>query len=468
MNSPIPYYLTSVDWPRLIQDYPPPPHYAETSGALSDEAMRQLQEQRLRARIADAARLPFYAERWRAAGVDAADVRGLEDLPHLPTFDSDELRSSQEARPPYGAHQPSPAEWDDVLPLKLQTSGGTTGAPRLTLFDPVALEVQGIQTARGLYAQGARPGDLIQIPFTASLANAGWSAYNAVHHWLGGVPVTTGSGNVTSSEKQLEYARTLGTAGWYANADYLGRLTAVAQDIGFDLHALRTKFLFSFLGADDGTVRRALSDAWNAPVYDNYGSHEVGLIAWECQAGTRHINEDTVIVEILDEDGRPVPDGTYGHAVLTSLHRKIPVYLRYDIRDRLAVLPRARCACGVLSKRLLPMQGRVDQMIKLRGTNIYPSSCHRTVSADPRTNGEYLCVVSHSGAGLARRLEMCVRIERRSTQVDADALRTDMLRRLASDLGAKVDVEIVDPGALRPHTGEGEKIRRVLDLRKAG
>src|SRR5690606_11356135 len=107
-----------------------------------------------------------------------------------------------------------------------------------------------------------------------------------------------------------------------------------------------------------------------------------------CQSNTRHINEDTVLIEIVDEKGAPVPHGVYGSAVVTSLHRSVPVFLRYDIRDRLAVLPRVRCACGITSLRLSAMQGRMDQMIEVRGPNVYPSSCQDAIRRDSRTNGE--------------------------------------------------------------------------------
>src|SRR5687768_10286042 len=83
-----------------------------------------------------------------------------------------------------------------------QTRGGSTGLPRVTLFDPLAIEVQAIQTARGLYAQGARPGDVIQITYTLALPNAGWCAHDAIHRWLGATPLATGSGVVTPSQRQ--------------------------------------------------------------------------------------------------------------------------------------------------------------------------------------------------------------------------------------------------------------------------
>jgi phenylacetate-CoA ligase len=460
-------YLKSVDWDRLIESYPPPPRYQETVALMSNDTMRALQNDRFMQRVSEAWQVPFYRHRWAAAGLSPADIRSLDDAGKLPSFTTDDLRDAAVEQPPFGSHHAFGRHPLPDIPLKMHTSGGTTGMPRMTAFDPIAFEVQGIQTARQLYAQGARPGDVIQITYTLSLANAGWCAYNAAHHWLGCLPLTTGAGNVTSSERQLEYARAVGTNGWYSNSDYLGRLVRVAEDTKFDLHQLPTKYLSTFLGHDpDGRLRADLERAWNARVFDNYGSHEVGLVAWECMSGNRHINEDTVLVQICDEEGAPVEDGQYGAAVVTSLHRSVPHFIRYNIRDRLAVYPRTRCACGVTSRILAPMQGRIDQMVKLRGTNVYPSACKDAVCRDVRTNGEYLCVVHYVGEGLGRRLEMTVRVERRNTSVDGAELQQALEKDIHKDLGVRVAVEIVDPGELLPFTGQGEKIRRVLDLRK--
>ena len=460
-------YFHSLNWDELIADYPPPPLYQQTIARMSDGEIRKLQNDRFLLRAHEAWSVPFYRDRWQQAGLQPGDIRSLDDISKLPAFTTADLKEAAEKRPPFGSHHAFGREQMPAVPLKLHTSGGTTGMPRMTLFDPLALEVQGIQTARQLYAQGARQGDVLQITYTLSLANAGWCGFAAAQHWLGCLPLTTGAGNVTSSERQLEYAFAVGTNGWYSGADYLGRLARVAEERGFDLHALPTKFLSTFIGHDpEGHMRKALSAAWNAPVYDNYGSHEVGLVAWECEAGTRHINEDTVLVQICDENGAEVEDGQFGTAVVTSLHRSVPHFIRYNIRDRLAVYPRMKCACGVASKRLSAMQGRIDQMIKLRGTNVYPTSCADAVRKDPRTNGEYLCVVEYVGDGLGRRLEMTVRVERRSIDVDKDELKTTLERELHKDLGVRVNVEITDPRSLHPFTGEGEKIKRVLDLRK--
>lgn len=468
MTDEIPYYHRSLDWERLMADYPPPPHFHRTTGLLSEQETFAMQNKRFMERMAEAWQIPFYRQRWSAVGLEPGDIRSLEDIERIPSFNSDDLKKAIEEAPPFGNHHPFGRGDLGKMPIKIQTSGGTTGMPRVTLFDPLSMEIQGIQTARGFYAQGARPGDLIQIPLTTSLANAGWTAYTAAFNWLGCVPVTTGSGKVTPSERQLEYAAAWGVNGWYVIGDYLGRLTQVAAAMGFDLHQLPTKYIFTFLGPDaDGALRKALEEAWGAPVYDNYGSHEIGLVAFECASKTRHINEDTAYLEICDEvDGHVLPDGQTGSVVATSLYRGIPPFIRYNLRDRMARNPHSVCSCGLCTRSLSAMMGRADEMVKLRGTNIYPLACQGAVKKDARTTGEYICVVSYIGESIGRQEEMTVRVERRSTDVDSTALAEDLRKALYADLGARVEVEIVDPGALEAVCGQGEKPRRLLDLRR--
>ncbi|MGE0217203.1 phenylacetate--CoA ligase family protein [Mycolicibacterium sp.] len=472
MGGEVPYYWKALDWDALMADYPPPPLFERAAAVRTDEEWRELQETRVLARIRDAWSVPFYRKRWTAAGLDENSIRSLEDLRYIPTFSSDDLKAAIEARPPFGEHHPFDRNsMADHLPLKLQTSGGTTGLPRTTAFDSIAWEVQGIQAARGLWAMGARPGDVIQIPFTTSLANAAWCYYVGVHHWLGGVPVTTGSGVVTPSERQLELASAYGTNGWMGHGEYLGRLVEVAGAMNFDLHSLPTKYIQALLGNDGaGELRRALEEAWGAPVYDTYGTHEIGLIAFECRMQDgRHVSEDTAYLETVDIDDstRELPPGQVGDLVATSLHRGVPPLIRFNTQDALAILPRARCECGLRTTRLSGMQGRSDEMVKLRGQSVFPMACQDSVRADSRTNGQFLCVLTSDGTGVSKKTEMTVRVERRGTDIDSDALQHDLERALKTALNVRVGVEIVDAGTLTEFTrlgGEG-KVRRLLDLR---
>lgn len=465
----IPYYWSSVDWNQFMQDYPPPPHFDAAMASRSDEELRTLQEGRFLQRIADAWEVPFYNERWRAAGLEPGDIKGLDDLEKIPTFTSEDIKKATLSKPPFGDHQ-NFALRDMATPLKIQSSGGTSGLPRPTLFDPVAWEVQAIQYARAFVAQGGRVGDVLQITLTNSLANTAWCASTAALNWSGLVPLTTGSGAVTSSVRQLELAKEWGTSGWVAFGEYLKILaeTAAAHDI--DLRKdLSTRFIHTYLGVDtDGHLRRLLQEAWGVPVYDNYGTHEVGLIGYECceQSGL-HVNDDTAVLQIVDRDtSQPLDDGEEGNIVVTSLHRSVPPIIRYDLKDLMRRESRSLCACGARTTKLSGFLGRSDEMVKLRATSVYPRAAQDTIQGDDRSTGEFVCVVDSVGSGISARERMTVRIEAKRA-VDENALHSDMAARLKVLFGVAVDVEIVPSGSLAPITGLGGegKVKRLLDLR---
>lgn len=465
------YYWQSLDWEALTKAYPPPGLFETTTGRMSADEMRALQNERFLERLADAWKLPFYRDRWAAAGLEPGDIGSLDDIEKIPPFTSDDLKDAIDRAPPFGDHQPSSPEFFADTHVRILTSGGTTGLPRVTLFDAMALEVQAIQSARSFWVQGLRPSDVLQITYTNSLANAGWCTFNGAFHWVGATPMTSGSGVVTSSERQLAYAKAWGTTAWFTRAEYLARLAEVANDTGFDLHQLKTRQIHSHIGPDaDGSRRRALEEAWNAPVYDNYGTHEIGEISFECREKSgMHLSEDTVFIEIADiATGDILPFGQTGNLIATSLYRSVPPIIRFNMRDLLSLHPREECGCGLCTQKLSNFRGRSDEMVKLRGTNVYPLACMEAIARDPRTNGEYICVVSNVGKGLSKREQFVVRVERRSPGVEAEAIRTDLEAALHRDLGVRVDVEIADPGTLAALTGLGtqNKAKRLLDLRK--
>ncbi|MFD4249162.1 phenylacetate--CoA ligase family protein [Amycolatopsis thermoflava] len=464
----IPYYWSSVDWPRFVEDYPPPPAFTGAMASLSDEGLRELQDQRFRERVREAWNVPFYNDRWRAAGLEPGDIRGLDDIAKIPTFTSEDLKQSIEDDPPFGSHQNFALKAMSA-PLKIQSSGGTSGLPRPTLFDPVAWEAQAIQFARAFHAQGGQVGDILQITLTNSLANTAWCSSTAAMNWCGMVPLTTGSGVVTPSKRQLELAREWGTAGWVAFGEYLKILAETAAQENIDLHAdLRTRFVHTYLGVDvEGHLRKLLSDAWGCEVYDNYGTHEVGLVGFECQAHDGlHVNDDTAVLEIADrETGAIVGVGEPGNLVVTSLHRSVPPIIRYDLKDLMRVSARQACGCGLRTTKLSGFLGRSDEMVKLRATSVYPRSAQDIVQGDARTTGEFLCIVETVGEGLASRERMRVQIETRGGH--ESEIQADMAKKLHTAFGVAVDVEIVPPGSLASLTGLGGegKVKRLLDLR---
>lgn len=472
LHSELPVYRNAIDWPAFAREFALPDAFEQTVYRWPPERIRELQNARFVKTMEAGWRNPFYRRRWQAAGLGPGDVRGIDDIARLPPYTSDDVKESVERTPPYGDFHGLDPELARSTPLKLHTSGGTTGLPRPTLFDPLAWELQGLGGARGLYIQGARPGDVMQIPMTCSLANAPWLAYKACHDYLGVMPLTTGSGVVTSSRRQLEIAFGFGTNLWQSFPEYLVRLAhACREELGRDVRELKTKFIRTYLGPDlDGGLRREIESLWGCPVYDGYGTNEVGLAGFECQERSgMHFMEDLVYIEVVDvESGKPIGQGERGNLVVTALSRTLPPVIRYNLRDLGRILSGERCACGSHFRRMDHFLGRSDAMVKLRGVNVYPMACLRAIKSDARTTGEWVCVVDRVDAGGVPRDEMEIHVEVRRDAPTREGLLELLERRLKDDLGVGVRVHLADEGSLEElaNTGGREgKARRLVDRR---
>lgn len=466
---PIAHY--AIDWEKLFEEYPLPDVYERTVYRWSQSRIRELQNRRFLEIMTVGWGNPFYRRMWGAAGIEAGDIKSLDDIVKLPTISSEDIKADQLAHPPFGEIHGDVERLLGHQPMKLQTSGGTTGTPRATLYGSVEWEMNGLGGARALYILGARPGDVLQLPATNSLANLGWSLYKAAHDYLGIMPLTTGSGVVTSSRRQIEYAFAWGTNLWATFPEYLVQLAKVArEELGRDVRELHTKFITTFLGPDvDNAFRRELEALWGCDVYDGYGTHEMGGGASECRAKAGlHFAEDAMYFEIVDaETARPVPEGAIGNLVVTIFFRHLPPLIRYNLRDLSRIVSSQPCTCGSCFRRMDKFLGRSDDMVKLRGVNLYPMACLPAVKSDPRTTGEWFCVVDRAIKDGVPRDEMVVKVEVRHKAPDRDGLAEVLEKRLHDDLGVKVDVELVDEGALAEiaNLGREGKPKRLLDRR---
>jgi phenylacetate-CoA ligase len=471
LQSQLPLYQQQLNWQELWAAYPVPDVFARTVFVASRDEIRALQNRRFLETVTRGWANPFYRERWSDAGLQPGDIRGLDDIAELPTYNSDDVKADQQNFGPYGRLHDIHAGDLARTPTKVHTSGGTTGKPRAIMFSPQEWEVQAISSARCLYLQGGRPGDVMQIPVTCSLANLGWGIYKACHDYLGILPLTTGAGTVTSSLRQLQLAFEYGTNIWISFPEYLTVLAKVCRDeLKRDIRELNTKFISTFLGPDtEGLLRAQLETLYGCPVYDQYGANEIGGGASECTAKSGlHVMEDMMYLEIVDtETGQPVADGEVGNIVATVFFRNMPPVIRYNLRDLNRVVSTARCACGGCFKRMDHFLGRSDDMVKIRGVNIYPMACLSAVKSDPRTTGEWICVTQRSAADGVIRDDFTVRVEVRSSARGVEGLEEHLGQRLKNDLGIKVRVELVAEGSLAPLTGVGRegKAKRLLDLR---
>ena len=474
MKSQLPVYHYALDWDQFYQRYPLPDIFVDTVYKWSSERIRALQNERFLEVMQVGWGNPFYQRLWNKAGIAPGDIKSLDDITKLPIYTSEDVKDDQQAHPPFGVLTGF-ADLTSQLshtPTKLVTSGGTTAKPRITLHGIAEWEWNSLGAARGLYVQGVRPGDVMQIPATCSLANLGWAMAKACQEYLGVLPLTTGSGIVTPSRRQIEIAFDVGTNCWCSFPEYLLRLAEASKaEFGRDIRELKTKMISTFLGPDtEGTLRAQLEDLWGCPVFDNYGTNELGEGAFECQHRSGlHFMEDAMYLEILDtETNEPVAPGKVGNLVATVFHRQLMPSIRYNLRDLGRVVSVERCECGSHFRRMDHFLGRSDTMVKLRGVNVYPMACLPAVRSDPRTTGEWLCEAHTVETGGAPRDEMIVHIEVRSDAGSVAGLQEKLVSRLKSDLGVSVEVKLVDQGQLDTVANLGEgKAKRLLDRRAA-
>lgn len=471
-QSKLPLYCKSIDWDAFFAENPPPDvWYEHVFLKWSKDQIRAHQERRFLEIMKLGWKNRFYQRLWGDAGIEPGDIRGLDDLEKLPIFTSEDVKKSIEDHPPFGeVCGINPLEYLKSAPLKMQTSGGTTGMPRPTLFGTADWELNGLTTARHLYVQGGRPGDIIQACATLSFANFGWAYYQAAHHYLGMLPLTTGSGVVTPTRKQLEYAFGLGTNIWASFPEYFTQLAKVAEtELGRNVRELDTKMLVSYLGPDlDNSLRTHLEELWGCPVYDNYGTHETHVCAFEgAEKDGLYIMEDLCHMEFLDpETMKPVPNGEAGDIIFTHLQREIPPLIRYNLRDLGRIKHDNQSPSGSNFRRMDKFLGRSDQMVKIRGVNIYPMACLGAVRSDARTTGEWICIPQRIEQNGVLREEMIVKVEVKANAGSLDGLQDHLERRLKEDLGIKTPVVLVPEGQL-PETNVGMegKPRRLLDQR---
>ena len=459
-----PYYWQSLNFPELMKEYPPPPDYFQTIYRMPRDQIRDLQERRFKTQIERAWEVPFYARRWKEVGLEKGDIRRIEEMTKIPTYTVHDLRDSIGREPPFGDFMGITPADGRRMPLVVQTSGGTTGLPRAMLYSPRDREIMSILGSRRLTMHGVRPGDLVQVTRALGLPNGGFAVREALWKYTGAIPVMTGSGNVTSTRRQIEIMQAWGVNIIVGFPAYLRHMALVARDeMKIDPRSLGIRALDSNLGAED---KASIEELWGAPCHDFYGAHESGMVAADCAyRDGMHIQEDAFIVEILDPiTGEPVPDGEKGNVCVTSLFKYSAPLIRYNISD-VSCKMTGTCACGSTLCRLQKIFGRSDSMIKLRGVNVFPEAIGALVAEEPRSTGEFFCIVEKVGA--AGNDQMTVSIEAKPS-ADRDNLRAFFETRFREVMNVKLEVSIVGPGELDQLTGlsRSTKPARLSDRRK--
>lgn len=431
----------AVDYEELVRLFPPPPEYFETAWLQRPDDIERIQLERLRERALAAQRVPFFASRWADAGFDPRSLKSLNDLWRAPAYTVDDVRMSIEKVRPWGDYQGVTPEVATREPMRMYMSGGTTGTSRPTMYTQWDREVHAILTSRAHYMQGIRPGDVVLNAWLYGTHNGAWAVDDALYRWLNCVVITSSAGIVTASERQVQLAVDYGVSAICTTGDYLLRLAEVARDMGYDpIKDLKLKALPNPGDAD------LLSSAFGVPCYQSYGFHEVGWVAVECSAKQGlHIFEDAFIVQIVDpETGDPSPDGELGSVCLTELYKTGSPQFRYNIMDLSYLYPREQCECGSWTRRMGPFAGRGDNMVKLRGINVWPEAVGDIATSVVGMTSDYFVRAYRE----SNRDELIVSVVSDRDPSEFLTLKEQAENRLKERLGVRIGVEVVQPGQL--------------------
>jgi len=422
--------------------------------ALPRAELAALQATRLRETVARAARVPFYREAFARAGVEPAAVRGLDDLERLPFTVKDDMRRHY----PLGLLA-VPRE----QVARIHGSSGTTGKPTFVAYTRRDLDTWAGLVARFLTAGGLRPGHLAHVAFGYGLFTGGFGLHAGLERAGVGV-VPSGGGN---TPRQLLLIRDLGADALICTPSYAFHLAEVARAEGFRPGSLPLRF--GHFGGEPWTeeLRLAIERDLGIQAFNNYGLSEVigPGVSGECTARRgMHVQEDHFLVECLHpETLRPLPDGEVGELCFTSLTKEAMPVIRYRTRD-LAALDRSPCPCGRTGVRMGRVVGRSDDMLIIRGVNVFPSQVEEALLRVEGTAPHYLIEVSRPGA----LDEVTVKVEVRPEEFSDEmrrlvALRDRIDREIHGITGVRMTVELVAPGSIERSAG---KARRVLDHRR--
>lgn len=448
-------YFEEARLDRLLDEFPVGEAFLAGPARLSRDELRSVQDRRFRRVAARGWEVPFYARRWRAAGLEPGDVRGLDDIGKLPPFSKQDLMDSVREHPPFGDFHGTNRGPDGAgaggggrYAAVFHTTSGTTGDPQPIFYGARDREVQNALLARAYRLHGLRDDDVVHSVYGFGMVNGGHYIREALLHFTGARLLTPGTGRDTPSVEQAALMRRFGVTVLVGFADYLLRLSEASREQGIEPSV---RLVSGHLGAES---RAALAAAWGgAEVFDWYGVADTGCIAAEGPARDGlHVFEDAHFIELLDPDsdaGRAAPAGRPGALCATALF-KDTVYpvIRFDTRDITRMLP-PDPGSGINFRRISGFEGRADAMVKLRGVNVYPHAVGAHLADRPALAGEFVCRLARREG----RAVLTVVAEVRPGVEPAPALAREVARHLRARLGVSVEVELVGPGETAPLTG---------------
>ncbi|NLI81424.1 MAG: phenylacetate--CoA ligase [Deltaproteobacteria bacterium] len=423
--------------------------------ALDRERLRALQLHRLRSTLERVLCSPFYQARLGEAGISPGDIRSPEDIRKLPLTTKQDLRNQY----PYGLL----CTTKDKL-VRLHVSSGTTGQATAVFYSRHDVDHWADLLARCMYMTGARPGDTFQNLTGYGLFTGGLGFHYGAER-LGLLTIPSGAGN---SRRQIQLMRDFSTTVMHIIPSYALRLMDIMTEMGLDPRK-ELSLRIAYLGAEPYSeeVRRRVEEFYGIDVYNSYGLSEMNGpgVAFECPWKTgMHIWEDAYWVEVLDpETLAPVPEGTLGELVLTTLNRDAMPILRYRTKDLTRLLP-GECPCGRAHVRLDRIQGRSDDMFIIKGVNIFPVQVEQVLMNIAEVGNNYVIILRREN----NVDEMIVKVEVTDRIFVEDMRHLQRVqKKIAHDLKGELlltpRIELVEPNGLPRSEG---KAVRLVDERK--
>ncbi len=419
------------------------------------EQLRRLQFERLKQTVQRVyEKVPFYRQKFQETGLQPGDLKSLDDLKLLPFTVKQDLRDNY----PFNLFA---VPMSDVV--RVHASSGTTGKPTVVGYTQNDIDVWAELIARCIVMSGGGRGDVVQVAYGYGLFTGGLGLHYGAER-LGATVIPISGGN---TKRQLMLMQDFGTTVLCCTPSYALYLAEEARENGIDL--VNSKLKAGIFGAEPWSenMRRELEQGLGIKAYNIYGLSEIlgpGVSnECACQCGM-HIMEDCFIPEIIDpETGQTLPYGSKGELVFTTINKEAFPLLRYRTRD-ISVLTEEKCECGRAFVRMDRVMGRSDDMLIIRGVNVFPSQIESVLLAIGDTEPHYLLVVDRQGN--LDELEVWVEVSEKMFSDEVrklEQLEKKLHHEIASVLGVSARVKLVEPKTIPRSEG---KAKRVVDRRE--
>jgi phenylacetate-CoA ligase len=397
--------------------------------------------------------VPFYQKKFNELKIKPEDIKTLKDIRKLPLTTKNDLRDNA----PFGMMTTS---LDNCI--ELHASSGTTGVPVTACYTSKDIEIWSEVMARCMSMSGLTKKDIFQNPIPYGTFTGAFGFHYGAQK-VGAMVIPSGMGQ---SERQLKLMEYYGTTFISGVASYAMRLSQVAKDVGIDLHKLKVRN--GLFGAEMFTpgLKKRIQDAWNMDVHDIYGLTEMcgpGVSADCDMHDGLHIWEDHFLIEILDPVTlEPVGPEEEGEIILTTLTKEGMPILRYRTRDIAKLYDQKVCDCGRTHVKHTTIKGRSDDMIIIRGTNIYPGQIESVLMKHSNVGGNWRMVLTTDEKDMD---QLTVEVESKSilSQVDQMNLEKQLQNEIKSTIVFTPHVSVLPPNEIPQ---EGLKAKRVVDNRK--